>query len=158
VPWYIRIGFRAERWFSPDWLPAGEVPGDAVKDFNSIKDCELSVYVVHTEDEGVRAATAIAARRYQDKAVGYALFDRDATNALGIRTEQTAGESADPVVNTWHRDLKNLTFAQLAAIARLIKTENRILDIPVPAFKTRLSTGVTAGQIDRKLVEPKNLQ
>jgi hypothetical protein len=157
VPWYVRIGFHPERWFSPSWLPAGEVPADAAKDFNS-KDNELSVYTVLTEEDGLRAAIAIAAKRHQERAFGYALFDVAETEALGVMTALSTGESADPEVNTWHRDLKNLTFAKLSQIAKVVKAGAKIEDLPVAVFKARIKAGVESGQLVKALIDPRNLQ
>jgi hypothetical protein len=73
-------------------------------------------------------------------------------------TETSAGETPDSVVNTWHRDLKNLTFTKLAEIAKLIRAADRVEDLPIPAFRARLTEGIGSGQLDPRLIDRKNLE
>lgn len=152
----MRIGFRPDRWLNLPWLPPNEVQADAIKDFNRIKDNELSVFLVNSEADGIRAATAIASKIEQQGAVGYALFDAGAVAALGITIQKTDGETPDAEVNTWHYELRELTFSRLAEIARIVK-QGRVEDIPLPAFKTQLQTGIAAGQLDGKQIHRRNL-
>ena len=157
MPWYLRMGFRADRWLQLPWLPAGEVQADAVKDFNRIKNNEISVFLVNSEADGIRAAIAIASKDAQDKAFGYALFDVQATTALGIVGVPSDGETPDAVVNGWHHELQQLTFGNLAEVAKLIK-QGGVEDIPLPTFKQKLKEWVKAGQLDRDQVHRKNLE
>ena len=156
MPWYLRIGFRADRWLPLPWLPAGEVQADAVRDFNRIKNNTMSVFLVNSDAEGIRAAIAIACKDAQDQAFGYALFDVQATQALGIQIVPSGGDTPDPEVNTWHHELQQLTFAHLSEVAKLIK-QGVVEDIPLPAFKERLQQAVEAGQIEKREVHQKNL-
>ena len=157
MPSYLRIGFRADRWLQLPWLPADEVQADAVKDFNRIKDNEISVYLVNSEVDGIRAAIAIASKVEQEKAFGYALFDAQATTTLGIVGVPSEGETPDAVVNGWHHELQRLTFGNLAEIAKLIK-RGQVEEIPLPVFKQKLQEWVEAGQLDREQVHRKNLE
>lgn len=157
MPWYLRIGFRADRWLTLPWLPAGEVQADAVRDFNRIKNNTMSVFLVNSDAESIRAAIAIACKEAQDKAFGYALFDVEATQALGVRIVTNGGDTPDTEVNTWHHELQELTFAHLSEVAKLIK-QGGVEDIPLPAFKERLQRAVKAGEIERHQVHQKNLE
>jgi hypothetical protein len=156
VAWYVRIGFRPDRWLNLPWLPANEVQADATKDFSRIKDNELSVFLVNSQADGIRAAIAIASRVEQQGAVGYALFDADAIAALGITPQKTEGETPDAEVNTWHYELRELTFSRLSEIAKIVK-QGLVEDIPLPAFKARVQAEVAGGHLDEKQVNRRNL-
>ena len=121
-----------------------------------MKDNELSVFLVNSEADGIRAAIAIASKIEQQGAVGYALFDADAITALGITPDKTDGETPDAEVNTWHYELRQLTFSRLAEIAKIVK-RGQVEDIPLPIFKARLQTAIAARQLDEKQVHRKNL-
>ncbi len=117
----------------------------------------MSVFSVNSDAEGIRAAIAIACKDVQEQAFGYALFDVEATQALGIQIVASGGDTPDPEVNVWHRELRELTFAHLSEVAKLIKQQDRVEDIPLPAFKDRLRLAIEAGQIERGQVPRKNL-
>jgi hypothetical protein len=157
MPWFLRIGFRPERWLDPTWLPGTpEVQADAVIDFKSIQNNELSVFLVNSDEECIRGAIAIASKREQKEAFGYAIFDVNATMALGIHPVPSRGDTPDPQVNEWHRELRELTFAQLSELARLIR-QGRVEDIPLPTFKRRVRQAIDAGQFDQRQVHNRNL-
>jgi hypothetical protein len=152
----VRIGFRPDRWLKLPWLPPGEVQADAVRDFNRIKDNELSVFLVNSEADVLRAAVAIASKSEQSGAVGYAMFDADAINALGIPIQKTAGDTPDSLVNSWHYELRDLTFTRIADIAKIIKA-GRVEDIPLPVFKARVTAAIARGELDDRQVHPRNI-
>ncbi|MCI0545790.1 MAG: hypothetical protein L0027_00720 [Candidatus Rokubacteria bacterium] len=118
----------------------------------------MSVFLVLSQDDGVRAAIAVAAPGARDGAVGYALFDADAVAALGIAIAESSGDTPDSEVNGWHRDLQRLTFSHLAEIARLISQARLMEEIPLPAFRERVRGAVAAGEMDRRRVHPSNLR
>ena len=158
MPWYVRIGFRPDRWIPLPWLAAGEAQADAVRDFNGIRDNELSVFLVNTQADGLRAAVAIASKREQKAAFGYALFDSAAINALGIQIVQTNGDTPDATVNSWHYELQQLTFSRLSEIAKIIRQPNALVeDIPLPTFKNHVKAAIAAGQLDPQQVDEKNV-
>lgn len=117
----------------------------------------MSVFLVNSEAESMRAAIAIASKEVQDKAFGYALFDVQATAALGLVGIPSEGETPDAEVNGWHRELRQLTFGKLADISKLIK-QGGVEEIPLPTFKQRLREWVGAGQLDQARVHRKNLE
>lgn len=157
MAWYLRLGFTGHRWINLPWLAAGEVQADAVRDFSSIRDNTMSVYLVNSEQDGFRAAIAIASKREQTIDFGYALVEAGAVMGIGLEPMPSDGETPDPEVNAWHYELRELTFSRVAEIAKLIKQRGRVEDIPLPTFKEHLRRAVQARQLDVSQVHRKNL-
>src|SRR5437660_8036004 len=111
-------GVRLGRWLdSPGWLPAGEAPADCLSDLRA-GDSELSVYVVPEKANPAQVAIALAGTKQRIEESGYILFDVKMATALGIVIQERKGKTADPLVNTWHRDLVELSAGTLAELAK----------------------------------------
>jgi hypothetical protein len=118
-------------WLAPDALQA-----DALSDL-STKGNKLSVYLVEDELEALkRLIAALAANRDFITKLDYALFQEDSLSNLGIRVVEEEGDTPDHVVNTWHRNLSEITVEKIVSLAEVIKNsrKERVLEKRVRAL------------------------
>jgi hypothetical protein len=140
-------------WDKPSWLPAGEVPAQAVQDFR-LEDNELSVWYVEANRSNIdRIVTALAANRdFADK-IDYAVFDEASVGECGITLRKTTGKLPDEYANQeWHRDLVELSGRKLVCLAELIATGTPDRKTPA-AVKELLATAAKEGHIKRELMK-----
>ncbi len=137
------------RWYKYpdlDWLPAGELQGDALCDLRTT-DNALSVFELKTEADKERVAIALAATRDGLDVFDYAVFDGSGLASLGIIADQTEGETPDIDVNKLHYDLRNLTVTRLASLAQVL-SRGEFARIPVKDVKSKLKEALNAGTLD----------
>jgi hypothetical protein len=151
VPLVLRK-IRKSKWYESEsvpWLTKEDLQADALVDL-ATKGNRLSVYLVnydHTNLEQV--ITALAANCDYVSDFDFALFDHDALWELGIRIENSDGDTPDSVVNSWHCELIELTAERIVALAGIIwkrAEKKRFLSKRVHHL---LAHAVASGQIDR---------
>lgn len=114
------------RWYKDDWCGQVDAPGDALRDLGTEKNV-LSVYVFEDDEKDLeRIITAVAANRENLGKVDFAVLREDLLNELDLKSQVTPGQTPDPVVNEWHRDLTELTAGKLAAFAGAICNKGKI--------------------------------
>jgi hypothetical protein len=147
VPLLLRK-IRKSKWYKSDavpWLEEGELQADSLVDL-ATKGNRLSVYLVDDDHENLeQIVTALAAACDYISDFEFALFNEEAVHGTSIKVEETAGDTPDPVVNTWHRDLSELTANKVIALATVISTQavrkrllsRRVLELLVDAVVSR---------------------
>src|SRR4051812_13446215 len=114
-----------ERWLEddPSWLDAADAVGDQVSDFRTSEN-RLSVFEVPSEDSKshLRVAAALTASRGKLDDVEYCLIDEEMLSRVAVKTEATPGRTPDPVVNSWHKDLVDLSGLVLTRLAVEVRT------------------------------------
>ena len=155
MAYFLRV-IRQSHWFNLEWLPAGELQGDTLRDLQTSNNT-LSVYEVRVEDDQERVAVALAANRRYLAVLDYAIFDDSNFNSIGIIAEPREGETPDAVVNQRRYNLMNLTIGRLAYLAQEVSrgTHSRI---PEKVVKFRISEGIETGMISREKLQPELLQ
>jgi hypothetical protein len=139
-------------WDKPAWLPAGEVPAEAVQDFQ-VDQNELSVWYVEPDQSNLdRVLTALAANRdFADK-IDYAIFEEAVVGNCGITIRQTPGQLPDEHANReWHRDLIELSGRKLVSLAESIGATSPQRKPPT-AVKGLLAAGARQGHIRKELM------
>ena len=143
---------RKSKWYKSDavpWLEEGKLQADALVDL-ATKGNRLSVYLVDDDYKNLeQIVTALAAACDYISDFEFALFNEEVLHETSIKIEDTVGDTPDPVVNTWHRDLSELTANKIMALATVISTQavrrrllsKRVLELLVEAVVSR--------QIDR---------
>ena len=106
----------------------GTVPTEEQIRNGPIRDLEpdnntLSVWYIEDDRSNLeRVAVALASTRDTFSNFDYALVDEQLLSALNIKVVQTDGITPDQEANTqWHRDLVELSDADLIALARTIE-------------------------------------
>ncbi|CAN5784806.1 hypothetical protein BH18ACI4_BH18ACI4_19670 [soil metagenome] len=117
------------KWYKTDavpWLAAEDLQADALADL-STKGNVLSVYFVDEDDEEAldRLIAALALNREFITKLDYALFPEDSLSDIAIRVTNEEGDTSDPVVNTWHRHLTELSAEKIIHLADLIRNARK---------------------------------
>ena len=141
---------RAWKWLEddPSWLAGGNAPAECLMDLRS-PDNRLSVFVVPPGEDPSQVAVALAGcgkQKFDES--GYVVFDSDILNELAIAIDASEkGATPDDKVNTWHRDLIELSATKLAELARVLwhERENLLDSVPKQLVEERLVTGVRDG-------------
>jgi hypothetical protein len=111
------------KWFDTPWLPAGEVPADALVDLRTQQNT-LSVWRVDPGEANLSAVIAALASNQTTRVdkFDYVLLDDEVVTGLGIQCVKTEGDSPHLDANsTWHFDLVELTATKVVGLAREMK-------------------------------------
>jgi hypothetical protein len=144
VPLVLR-GIRFNRWYKNPvqdfpWLPPGELPGDSLGDIAPQR-CMLSVYLIENDHSNLwRVIAALAANQTSPSHFGFAVIDLQVLNDMGFKLSDQPGDTADDAVNSWHRDIVELSDTRLLALAQAIQTQgltDQILEKEVHNWITR---------------------
>lgn len=151
MPLLIKLDNK-RMWDRPDWLPAGEVPAEAVQDFRTDGN-ELSVWYVEPDRSNLdRVLTAIAANREHFEKIDYAVFEDAVVDRCGITIRPTLGQLPDEHASrTWHRDLVELSGRKLVSLAESIATGTPERK-PMSQIRELLAVAARDGHINRELM------
>ena len=153
MPLLIKLDNK-RMWDRPAWLPAGEVPAEAVQDFRADGN-ELSAWYVEPDRSNLdRVLTAIAANREHFEKLDYAVFDDAVVSHCGITIRTTPGQLPDEHASrTWHRDLIELSGRKLVTLAESIASGSPAERKPLPKIKELLTSAARDGHIKRELMK-----
>ncbi|MHB8625622.1 MAG: hypothetical protein ACYDBJ_04530 [Aggregatilineales bacterium] len=149
---------RMNRWEPPDggWLKPGDYPADTLLDLATSNNI-LSVYYVETEAEIERVAIAIAANRDQINVVDYVVVDLSAFEQIRVEPKQVRGDTPDEVVNTWHRDLIQLSVHRMVDLVGVMWGAKK-KRIQQKRVKELLVENAVKGYIKRGLIKKETMQ
>jgi len=143
------------RWYDQSWLPAGDVPSDALVDLRTQKN-ELSVWRVEPGEGNLHAVIAALASNKTAKLdnLDYVLIDEQVVTNLGIQYVKTDGDSPHSDANSrWHCDLVELTGAKVLGLAREMKLRQaEHKRIQHTAVRVILKAALQAGALRRDSV------
>ena len=148
---------KKSKWYKNDavrWLGPDDLQADAIGDLKTRGNC-LSVYFLEKGDDGSleRLVTGLAANRKDIEEFDYALFPDTAVSDLAIKVTSEEGDTPDSLVNSWHRNLVQLSAQKLfdlANVIRLTSTKQRVLGKRIRAM---LIDGLVANQIARDKIK-----
>ena len=152
-------GINLRRWYvdhpTIDWLPPGELQGDALLDLQT-KGNSLSIYEIQNDSQEYRVAIALAATRKTIGKFDYAIFEDGQFENLGLTPILIEGQTPDTLVNSLHYDLKDLTARNVVRLAAVISRgrSDRILGKDV---KGRLVDAINSGTINKTKMKPELL-
>lgn len=110
-------------WDEPplSWLDDGDIPAGPLLHIIP-DDHKISVYEVHGDQARInKVAAAISAGKEKLDAVEYIVIEEADIVDVGIEIDdRELGETYDPEVNQWHRDLTNISATKLVALGRRI--------------------------------------
>jgi hypothetical protein len=151
VPLILRK-IRKAKWYRSDavpWLAREDLQADALVDL-ATKGNRLSVYVVEDDQSNLeRIIAGLAANCDFISDFDYALFADEALDEIKINVEDTNGETPDAVVNSWHRDLVELSAANIFALANVIGTRAERKRVLSRRVLQLVAHAVATGQIER---------
>jgi len=151
VPLILRK-IRKAKWYRSEavpWLAKEDLQADALVDL-ATKGNRLSVFVVEDDQSNLeRIIAGIAANCDFISDFDYALFAQEALDEVKINAEDTSGETPDRVVNSWHRDLVELSAANIFALAKVIATKAERKRVLSKRVLELVALAVASGQIER---------
>ena len=143
------------KWYDLPWLPAGDVPADALVDLRTQKN-ELSVWRVEPGEGNLNAVIAALASNKTDRLdnLDYVLIDEEVVTNLGIQYVKTDGDSPHSDANSrWHCDLVELTGAKVLGLAREMKRRQaEHKRVQHTAVRDILKAALQAGALQRASV------
>jgi hypothetical protein len=143
---------RKAKWYRSEavpWLASQDLQADALVDL-ATKGNRLSVYLVKDDQSNLeRIIAGIAANCDFISDFDYALFAQEALDEIKINAEDTSGETPDIVVNSWHRDLVELSAANIFALAQVIGTKAERKRVLSRRVLELVAHAVASGQIER---------
>lgn len=156
MPYALRK-IRKAKWYKHDgvgWLVEGDLQADALDDLRTTGN-KLSVYSIDDDRanlEQVAIALATAKTDYLSD-FEYALFNLELLSDLDIQIEHSEGNTPDAVVNSWHRDLVELTSKKVMALATVIQARAERKMILKKSILTMVLTALESQQLDRALMK-----
>jgi len=128
MPQLLRM-ISCVRWNddSLDWLPEGDVPGDALRDLQTMES-KLSFWLVLPNDANLsRLVAALAVSRKKLDKFDYALLDSEDLPDIGVELEQTPGQCFDQeLAQDFHYEVTNVSGSRVSALAKAIRRHNRL--------------------------------
>ena len=97
------------------------MPADPLGDLRTSHN-KLSVFEVEDRSNVDRILAALAAGGMKLSSKGFVLFDSELLAEIGIEIEASLGQTDDEKINSWHKDLINLSGHKLVKLARAILT------------------------------------
>lgn len=142
------------------WLTEGHLQADALIDLKTEAN-RLSIYYISDDDpprHKERVIVALAANAHTISNLDYFLLDVAHLDALAIQMDdRVKGDTADDVVNSWHRDLIELTATKLFGLANAIHAKAEIDRVMQPDIENMLLRSIVTQQIDFNKLNP-NMQ
>jgi len=118
---------------------------------------KLSVYRITDDKSNLkRVAAALVATCTNISNFDYFLFNEELLQTIGIKSEETKGDTSDESVNSWHIDLVEISVAKLVNLANTASKygeRDRILEKDI---KKILAEGFRNGYINREIVKLKS--
>src|SRR5438045_1847252 len=128
MPFLLRK-LTKQKWqpeYAIGWLLEGDLQADALNDL-ATQNNELSVFHIDDDKSNLnRVVAALAAKRDSLDKLDYALVASQIADDAGFKTRMIKGDTADEAVNQWHRDITELSVANLANLAVVIKQRGQI--------------------------------
>ena len=110
-------------WFLEEpisWLSTGDIPADPLGQLATKKNT-LSVYEVNDDQYRIeRVAAALAANRKDIDTIEYFTFDQSILERVGISLRDVKGDTCDEEVNSWHRDMIEISGNNLLTFAKQV--------------------------------------
>lgn len=147
MPTFLRA-VRKARWSAPSWVNGftADRQSDVLVDF-STKSNALSVYLVDSDDAIQQVVAGLAAGRCNLTNFDYAVLEADALDSMNLQIVQTPGKTLHQEANNLHRDITDLTMANVIDLIQSVTTNN-VQRVPMPKVKAFLQQSIRDGYID----------
>jgi hypothetical protein len=143
---------RKSKWYKSEsvpWLAAEDLQSDALVDL-ATKGNKLSVYLVNDDHSNLdQIITALSANCDYISDFEYAIFDKSELIRIGIEMDNTEGDTADLLVNSWHYDLIELSAAKIMALASIISNLSKRERVLSKRVLKMVVKAIASGQLDR---------
>lgn len=142
------------KWVAPDWLPAGEVPAEALTDLRANNNA-LSVWSVESDRANLNMVlAAIASHRDRLDKLDYTLVDEAILPPIAMEWVKSEANTPHPLANaSAHRDLIRLTVQKVARLAHEMMPLERVR-VSERQIKRILVEALDSGVLDRARMKP----
>ena len=148
------IGIRKSSWYPPEdasWIPEGDIPADAVSNLRVSNNC-LSIWLIDTDRTNLpKVVAALAATRKFLSNFDYALFDERLVEGLAVH--ETAGTTPYLAINSYHRDLVQLTGGRLLKLAQGIYACREKGRFSEKEVRSMIASALKANEIPENKIE-----
>lgn len=157
MPFLLRK-IRKNRWDieKHSWLNLEELQADCLGDMETSEN-KLSLYQITDDKSNLkRVVAALVATCSNIANFDYLLFDQGLLQTIGIKSENTKGNTSDEVVNSWHIDLVEISLSKLVNLANTASQCGERGRIPQQDTKQFLVDSFRNGYINREIVQLKS--
>ncbi|MHC5935486.1 hypothetical protein [Nostoc sp.] len=149
---------RKNKWYKTEttvWLLPGEFQSDLLGDLATSGN-KLSVYSVEHDCSNLeRVIAALAANCDNIANFDYVLFEETILKDIGIKSEQTKGETPDETVNNCHLDLIELSAFRLVDLAKQILARGKVERFSLPEVTNFLADSIQKGYLNKAKIRLK---
>lgn len=159
MPLVLRKISKSRWYIDKPWLQLHDLKADATKDL-AATDGKLSIYLVEETNSSTldRVIAALGANVDRPDKFDFALIDLQLLMELGFETKDTPGVTPDNEVNSWHREMVNLSITKIMRLAFLIRDQAKRDRISQPEVVELVKNGIAAGHLDRNRMKENFLQ
>jgi hypothetical protein len=151
VPFLLRA-IRKAKWYreNPDlqWFIQDELQADALYDLKTENNTLSVWHIVDDHSNKEQIVTALAATRQYATQFDYFLIQEYFIHEINIKISEVVGDSPDRMINSWHRDLIELSAEKLMRLAKTIQLNAEIGRIPSPDIRRSLAQAMLAARLD----------
>jgi hypothetical protein len=150
VPFLLRAIRKAKWYRNPDlpWLSEGELQADALYDLKTDNNILSVWHILDDHSNKEQIITALAATRQHPVQFDYFLLEEQYPRELNIKIVEIPGDSPDQGINSWHRDLIELSAEKLMQLARAIQLHAQRERIPHSNVRRLLAQALLSGRHD----------
>lgn len=140
------------------WLLDSECRGDVFKSLRSTG-CSLSIFRLEEDspDHLERMLAAFAAQREEAAQLDFAILDESDFIELGLRLTDAPGETPDSVVNSWHRNIVELSASRIQQLAACLQSQATFCRKREKDVLRLIKKALEAGHLAEEMVRPKVL-
>jgi len=154
---------RKNKWYKTEtiaWLLPGEFQSDPLGDLATSEN-KLSVYRVEDDRSNLgRVVAALAAKCDSIANFDYVLFEETILKEIGIKSEQTKGQTPDETVNNCHLDLIELSAFRLVDLAKQVLDRGEVGRFSLPEVTNLLVESIQKGYLNEAKMglKPKEIE
>ena len=161
MPYYLRAIYNNTKWDKsgfPEWLTEGDLPSCIVKDLSAANN-ELSLWeITDSETNLMQVITAIASQRQTSKDnFDYALLNTNYIDSINFTCLDKNGTTPYSDINSFHRDLSNLSLQKLMYFAFLLFKFGKFRRVLSKELKSSIQDAAKGNKLDLSKV-PKPLK
>lgn len=143
------------------FIAVGEIQADAVTDLRTSEN-SLSIYIVPSEEAVERVIVALASTRNKFENIDFATLKYDDFQVLQTEynfiLESVPRKTPDELVNSWHKELIELTDRKIVELAKAIIITGQKERILGEKIKKLIVEGIDNKVLDKTKVSPSLLE
>lgn len=146
-----RYSYKDLNWIrNKEDIPSEPIIRDLKADKNS-----LSVFLINSDLSNLdQTLVALAANCDSTTEIDYVLIPSKNLHRRGYNIKEKSAKTPDPVANSWHRDVTEISGFRLIRLAKLILDSPQISRKPKIELKILMISSVKNGVLDKSKMKP----